>query len=137
MRFSIWILGLSSLCFCAGCGGDRDKDYAHKVENPDSPEAVYAKEVRNRLNEMKQALQKEGPGSIDTIGYIEGMEGYGEQPPVGAHGATYEKIHAGVKEIAGMVKSGKSKAEIGKKIDELLGLTKDLPGAAEPEPASK
>ncbi len=83
MRFSLFCLMLlSGMCFLTGCGGDRDKDYEHKVENPDSPEMAYAKEVRSRLLDMKHNVQKEGPAAIDTIGYIEGMEGYGATPPV-------------------------------------------------------
>lgn len=111
----------------AGCGGG--EDYRYEMAEPEAPEAAYANEVFTRLQEMKRSNRSEGPDAIDTIGYIEGMEGYGDEPPVGQYGATYDAIHAGVREIQKMVETGKSQQEIDKKLDELITKASVLPHA--------
>jgi len=108
-----------------GCGGG--EDYVYENENPDSPETVYANEVYSRLQEMKEQNANEGPGALDTIGYIEGMQGYGEDPPVGENGAVFDEINAGVNDLQQMINSGASKQEVGAKLDELIGKAEGLP----------
>jgi hypothetical protein len=107
----------------AGCGGE---DYKYEEENPDPPDVVYAEDVRMYLRDMKEAADTEGPGAIDFEGYFENMKGYGDDPPVGEHKATYDKIQAGVKELQEMAKSG-NKGDVAAKLDELLALTDKLP----------
>jgi hypothetical protein len=132
MRFTLWMIVLCGLA-TPGCGSE---DYKYKEENPDPPEVVYANEVRMHLNGMKESVKAEGAKAIDFDGYFEGMEGYGEKPPVGQNGETYKKIDAGVKELQEMVLSGKSKADVTKKIDELLALTEGLPQSKASAPSS-
>lgn len=130
MRYGNWVVIMFSACLLVGCGGGGD-DYKYTDENPDSPEVVYANDVRSYLADMKDGLQDEGPQSIDFEGYFEGMEGYGDEPPVGSHGETYKKIDAGVKELQGMVNSKSSRADLMKKINELIAATGSLPAEAE------
>lgn len=118
-------LGLT-MCLL-GCGGG--EEYAYEVENPDSPEVVYAKDVRMYLVDMQESLRSEGPGAIDFEGYFEGMSGYGDEPPVGEHGAVFDEIHAGVKELREMRDSGAARPELSAKIDELI---EKLPPTAQP-----
>jgi len=124
MRYARLAIVVVAAGLC-GCGGG--EDYVYEVENPDSPETVYANEVYSRLQEMKQQNANEGPGAIDTIGYIEGMQGYGEDAPVGEKGALFDEIHAGVNDLKGMIDSGASQQEVAAKLDELIGKAEGLP----------
>lgn len=127
MKYAIGtvLLGVGLL---AGCGGGEEYRY---TSEPEAPEAAYANDVYTRLQDMKRANQTEGPQTIDFIGYLEGMEGYGDSPPVGDHAATYEEIHAGVRELQQLIESGNSsRNSINQKLDELLKKAEQLPHTA-------
>lgn len=127
MRFPIGAV-LIGVGLLSGCGGSEEYRYASETE---TPEAAYANEVYTRLIEMKRANRAEGPESLDVVGYLEGIEGYGESPPVGQHAATYDEIHAGVRELQDMLNSGNpSRAAVDKKLDELLAKAEQLPHTA-------
>lgn len=127
MRYALGAV-LIGVGLFSGCGGSEEYRYASETE---TPEAAYANDVYTRLQEMKRANQAEGPQSLDVVGYLEGIEGYGEDPPAGQHVSTYEEIHAGVRELQETLNSGSpSRDAVGKKLDELIAKAEQLPHTA-------
>jgi hypothetical protein len=117
----------------AGCG--KTEPYKYEAET-ERPETAYANSVYTRLLDMKRANAAEGPQNVDTIGYLEGIEGH-KDAAVGEHGPTYEEIHAGVRELQSAIQSGASRADVAAKIDALIAKAENLPRGATPARAVK
>lgn len=108
-----------------GCGSE---EYKYENENPESPDTVLANDVYDQLTEMKRAVREEGPRAVDTLGFLEGMQGYAEDEEAkGSNAALYDEITAGVKDLQSKIKSGASKAEVGQMIDDLMAKADKLP----------
>ena len=91
---------------------------------------MYIDEVRvdcQRLLEQIDRLGKVLLRSGDDAQVVVTQAIAGIDPPVGSQGETYKTIDTGVKELQDMVKSRSSKADLMKKIDEMIALTDGLP----------
>jgi len=118
--FSLLVLVLPALIL-AGCGKPPSADPRY-VE----PTAGFADFVRRDVAGLKGG---EGGVAATLDEFLENMEGY-EKKPLGEHKDTYDAIMKAAGDLK-RLKDGKAgRAELLKKIDEMIGLTRKLPSAA-------
>ncbi len=106
-----------------GCGKAPSSDPRY-VE----PTLGFADSVRRDVAGLKGG--EGGPaGTIDD--FLENMEGY-EKKPVGQNKETYDAIMKAAGELKQLKDRKAGRAELLKKIDEMIDLTKKLPAGAKP-----
>ena len=90
---------------------------------------VFAADLKNQFNESLTLLKETSdPSHIDDM-----FEFFDDNdiPGSDSNQATYDKLQAGATELKSMFGKSASKADINKKIDELLALALTLPGELE------
>lgn len=119
----VTICFLGAMLLQAGCGSDPGTVTTEKQTD------VFAADVKNVFNEYLAYLKETSdPSHIDMM--LEFFDD-NEFPDSDSNQATYDKLKAGATELKSMFGNKASKADINKKIDELLALALTLPGELE------
>lgn len=114
---------LGAMLLQAGCGSGDDLAVSTEKQTD-----VFAEDLKNDFIEILTNMKMGRGTDADSVaGLFEFFE-ENEIPSSDPNQETYDKLRTGAEDLKSMVGKSAPKAEINKKIDELITLAKTLPG---------